>query len=79
RIPQLRLAGFDSCPECKMGWSDDMKKFRPIQEICGHVKCRQYFIKAVASNEDNCFQCDILFMGDRFEPSWVNNSGLRTQ
>ncbi|CAG7815714.1 unnamed protein product, partial [Allacma fusca] len=57
-IPQLRLAGFDSCPECKTGWSDDVKKFRPIQEICGHVKCRQCFIKAVASNEDNCFQCD---------------------
>lgn len=42
----------DICPQCHSPFNGANR--RPVQESCGHVKCRLCFI----SNEDGCPLCD---------------------
>jgi len=45
------ILGIDECPQCKAAF--DGSSCRPVQDSCGHFKCRVCFI----SNEVGCPQC----------------------
>ncbi|CAG7825163.1 unnamed protein product, partial [Allacma fusca] len=50
----LHKSGIETCPECKESWN--LGDRTPMQEKCGHVKCRRCFVKSLVAVKDSCPQ-----------------------
>ncbi|CAG7827665.1 unnamed protein product [Allacma fusca] len=57
-IAKLNSLGKLACPECRVNWQEPgPANHSPIQDSCGHIKCRRCFIRNIIFNNNSCLQC----------------------